>query len=69
MLNVEVRNKVQIITFVELALIHVGFEAFTAVTMENVIIWDVTPCGIVRTEVSEEHVLSIFRVEKSASEE
>jgi hypothetical protein len=24
---------------------HVRFEVFTAVTMKNVIFWDVTPCG------------------------
>jgi hypothetical protein len=25
--------------------IHVRFEVFTAVTMENGVFWDVTPCG------------------------
>jgi hypothetical protein len=24
---------------------HVRFEVFTAVTMKNCVIWDVTPCG------------------------
>jgi hypothetical protein len=30
--------------------------------------WDMKLCGIVRTDVSEENFVSIFRVEKSASE-
>jgi hypothetical protein len=30
---------------------YVGFEVFTAVTMENALFWDVTPCGFVRADV------------------
>jgi hypothetical protein len=30
--------------------------------MKNIIFWDVTPCGLVRTEVSEELSASIIRV-------
>jgi hypothetical protein len=31
---------------------HVRFEVFTAVTMKNGDLWDVTPCGLVRADVS-----------------
>jgi hypothetical protein len=37
-----------------IALSYVRFEVFTTVTMKNVVFWDVTPCGFVRTDVSEE---------------
>jgi hypothetical protein len=39
------------------------------VNLKNVVFWDVKPCRFVKTEVSEERIASIFRVEKSASEE
>jgi hypothetical protein len=42
---------------------YVRFEFFTAVTMKNAIFWDVTPCGFVRTVVSEERITSIIRAE------
>jgi hypothetical protein len=32
----------------------VRLEVFTTVTTKNVIFWDITPCGFVRTDVSEE---------------
>jgi hypothetical protein len=32
------------------------FEVFMTVTMKNVVFWDVVPCGLVRTDVSEEYV-------------
>jgi hypothetical protein len=38
------------------------FEVFTAVIMKHVVFWDVTPCGFVRTDVSEELIASIIRV-------
>jgi hypothetical protein len=41
---------------------YARFEFFTAVTMKNAIFWDVTSCGFVRTDVSEECVASIIRV-------
>jgi hypothetical protein len=50
-------------------MIVVRFEAFTAVTMKNVIFWDVALLVLVLTDVLEERIASIFRVEKSASEE
>jgi hypothetical protein len=31
---------------------------------KNAIIWDVMPCGSVRTDVSEEHIASIIRVKR-----
>jgi hypothetical protein len=40
----------------------VRFEIFTAVTMKKVVVWVVA----LLTDVSEEHIASIFRVEKSS---
>jgi hypothetical protein len=40
----------------------VRFEVFTVVTMKNDIYWDVTPCGSVRTDISEERSASFIRV-------
>jgi hypothetical protein len=31
--------------------------------MRNVVFWDVMPCGSCKTDVSEEHIASIIRVE------
>jgi hypothetical protein len=42
--------------------VDVRFEVFTAVTMKNGVFWDVTPCGSVRTDVSEEPGASFIRV-------
>jgi hypothetical protein len=42
----------------------VGFEVFTAVTVKNAVFWDVAPCEYITTDVSEERVASIFRVEE-----
>jgi hypothetical protein len=36
--------------------------------MKNVVFWDVAPCNLVWTDVSEERIASIFRVEKSERE-
>jgi hypothetical protein len=44
----------------------VGFEDFTAVTVKNGL-W--RRVGLVRTDVSDERVTSIFRVEEPASKE
>jgi hypothetical protein len=33
-----------------------------AVTMKNAAFWNVTPCGFLRTDVSEEHIASIIRL-------
>jgi hypothetical protein len=41
---------------------HERFEVFTAVTIKNGVFWDVTPCALVRTDVSEELSASIIRV-------
>jgi hypothetical protein len=38
------------------------FEVFTAVTVKNSIFWDVMPCDLVRTDVSEELSASFIRV-------
>jgi hypothetical protein len=35
--------------------------------MKNVVFWDVMPVALVTTDVSEERITSIIRVEKSAS--
>jgi hypothetical protein len=42
---------------------HVRFEIITEVIMKNAF------CDLVQIDVSEERIASIFRVEKSASEE
>jgi hypothetical protein len=42
---------------------------FTAVTKKNVVFWDVAPCRSCVNRRLEERITSIFRVEKSASEE
>jgi hypothetical protein len=46
----------------------VRFEVFTAVTMKNAVFCDVAPYSSWVTDVWEERINSIFRVEKSASE-
>jgi hypothetical protein len=44
------------------------FEVFTAVVMKSFIFWNMTPCRpLSLTDVSEEHVASIFRVEEIGS--
>jgi hypothetical protein len=42
-------------------------EVFTAVTMKTAVFWDVTPCGSLRTNVSEERIASIIRVKRNSS--
>jgi hypothetical protein len=41
----------------------VGFKVFTAVTKKNDVFWSVAMCGSYKTDVQEECVASIFRVE------
>jgi hypothetical protein len=36
----------------------------TDVRVKSYIFWDITPCILLSTDVSEEHIVSIFRVEK-----
>jgi hypothetical protein len=43
---------------------YIGFEVLTAVVMKSTIFWDITVIRWVSTDVSEEHIASIFRVEK-----
>jgi hypothetical protein len=50
-------------------LFFVRFEVFTAVTMKNAVFWDVAPCRSCVNRRFGERIASIFRVEKSASEE
>jgi hypothetical protein len=46
----------------------VGFEVFTSVVMKSIIFWDMTPCSpLSLTDVSEEHIASIFTVEEIGS--
>jgi hypothetical protein len=48
--------------------VFVGFGVFTAVVMESIIFWDMTPCSpLSLTDVSEELIASIFRVEEIGS--
>jgi hypothetical protein len=42
----------------------VGFEVLTAMVMKSTILWDITPCSPLSTDISEGHISSIFRVEK-----
>jgi hypothetical protein len=44
-----------------------GVEVIVAVVMKSTIFWDITQCSPLSTGVSEEHVASIFRVEKISS--
>jgi hypothetical protein len=48
----------------------VGFEVLTAVVMKISVSWDITPYSPVKlTDISEENIASIFRVEESAKQE
>jgi hypothetical protein len=43
----------------------VGVEVLTAVVMKCSVFWDITPiCYLKVTDVSEDHVIFIFRIEK-----
>jgi hypothetical protein len=49
--------------------ISVGFEVLTEVVLKSIIFWDIMPCSPLRVnDVSEEHIASIFRVEKKPSD-
>jgi hypothetical protein len=37
--------------------------------MKSTVFWDVTPCSPETSDVSEEHIASIFRVEEQAKQE
>jgi hypothetical protein len=43
---------------------EVRFEVFTAVSMKNGVFWNVTPCALVRTDVSEELSASFIKVKR-----
>jgi hypothetical protein len=47
----------------------VEFQDFTVVTMNNASSWMWLRLGLVRTDVLEKRLASVFKVEKSASEE
>jgi hypothetical protein len=40
------------------AVIHVRFEVFTVVTMKNVVVWDVSPCG----SCMKQHFGGLYRI-------
>jgi hypothetical protein len=42
----------------------VGFEVITVATMKNAVFWHVAPCDLIYTDVSEERIESIFKVEE-----
>jgi hypothetical protein len=49
---------------------RVGFEVSTTVVMKSIIFWDMTPCSLLSfSRRSEEHIASIFRVEKIIKQE
>jgi hypothetical protein len=52
-----------------MAIKYVGFEVFTALTMKKFVFWDVAPYRSCVNQRLEECIASIFRVEKSVSEE
>jgi hypothetical protein len=44
---------------------NVGFQVLTAVVMKSTIFWDITQCSPLKsTDVSEEHIASIFSVKE-----
>jgi hypothetical protein len=48
-----------------LYLYFVGFKDLTAVAMKITGFWDITPCSPFKvTDISEEYIESIFRIEK-----
>jgi hypothetical protein len=40
-----------------------GFRGLTAVVINNTTFWHITPCSSKSTDISEEHITFIFRVE------
>jgi hypothetical protein len=45
--------------------LHIGSEVLTAMVMKSSILWDITPGSPLKVnDVSKEHIISIFRVEK-----
>jgi hypothetical protein len=48
---------------------YVRFEVFTAVTMENAVFWDVTPCGILRNLLPSSRILVTLMKEALCSSE
>jgi hypothetical protein len=47
-----------------------GFEVLTAGVMRSYVFWDITPCSPLEvSNVSEENVASIFRVEECVKQE
>jgi hypothetical protein len=41
-----------------------GFEVPTATAMKSSVFWDITPCSLVKADFTEEHIVSIFRIEE-----
>jgi hypothetical protein len=50
-------------------LISIKFEVFTAMTMNNDVLWDVTPCGSCKNDVSEEFIPFIIRAKRIGAPE
>jgi hypothetical protein len=44
--------------------VYLRFQIFTAVTMKNAIVCAMTPCGSCKSDVSDERIASIIRVER-----
>jgi hypothetical protein len=56
---------VVVVTVIVIAAAAVGFEVLTGVVMKSSVFWDITPCSPLKvSRRSEEHIGSIFRVEK-----
>jgi hypothetical protein len=47
----------------------VEFDVLTAVVMKSSVFWDIRPYSLLKADVSEEHVASIFRVKEQAKQE
>jgi hypothetical protein len=45
-------------------LIYIRCEVYMAVTVKNVVSWDVTLCGSSETDISEDRVVSIITVKR-----
>jgi hypothetical protein len=49
--------------------IYIGSEVLTAVAMKSSSFGDITPCSLLKGDVSEEYVASMFRVEEKDKQE
>jgi hypothetical protein len=49
---------------------YVGFKALTTVVKKSFIIWDITPCSLLKVNrLSEEYIFSIFKLQEQFKKE